>query len=80
MSFTRQTPYTSFREVRLCEPIVARIMRAGGTPSECVVALANDRLRLLRRIEELESIAPKKIRTPDGVAVWHCPDELIPLT
>lgn len=80
MSFHRNTPYKSLDEVQRCEVIVAHIMRQGGSHSDCIVALANDRLRLLHRLCELESIAPKKISTPQGVMIWHCPDNLIPLT
>lgn len=72
--------YKTIESVCLSEPIPYRIIKQGGSMADCVVALANDRQRLIGRIMELEAIAPKRIRTPDGVYVWHCPNELIPET
>jgi hypothetical protein len=35
--------------------------------------------KLAARVAELEAIAPRKIRRPDGaVLVWHCPEEFVP--
>lgn len=34
---------------------------------------------LEERVKELESIAPKKVRQPNGeIVIWRCPDHLIP--
>lgn len=62
-------------------PIVAQIMRAGGTAEDCVVALAVDNDRLIARLMTLEGIVPRRIKLSDGrVMVYRCPDHLIPET
>lgn len=46
---------------------------------DLVVAMANERERLLKLIFELDMVAPKKIRLLDGtLAIWRCPADLIP--
>lgn len=71
--------YASYSDVYLDEAVVASVLRRGGNAEDCVVALANMKAQLLARVMELEAIAPKKIKTPDGkVYVWHCPTDLIP--
>lgn len=73
--------YETFQDVMLNDPTVNRIMKSGGTESACVVELANEKQRLMARIIELDSIAPKKYKTPDGrVMVWNCPEDLVPVT
>ena len=43
------------------------------------VYYANRTIFLEERVKQLEQIAPKKIKGPDGQTyVWRCPDELIP--
>ena len=72
---------STFDQLRLHNPIVAHIMRAGGTAEDCAVALSAHIDRLVERLMTLEGIAPRKIKLPDGrVMVWHCPDRLIPET
>lgn len=69
--------YRNFRDVQ-CN---AACVYVSPTLESAVVALANDRERLIERIMELDRIAPRKIRLPTGeVAVWRCPDDLIPFT
>jgi hypothetical protein len=71
---------TSLDQVRNNDATVHGIMKSGGSLSDCVVALANQKQDMLDRITELESIAPKAIRLPDGgVMIWRCPDHLIPV-
>lgn len=71
--------FTSFEQVRHSIPLVHEAVRTGMSYGDLVVAMANEREWMLKRILELESIAPKKIRLGDGkFAIWHCPDELIP--
>jgi hypothetical protein len=66
-------------ELKLSDPIVHQILGNGGNLEGCICALSDQNAQLVRRIIELESIAPKKIKTPDGqVMVWHCPDNLVP--
>lgn len=72
---------STFDHLRLHNPIVAQIMRAGGTAEDCAVALAVYNDKLVERLMTLEGIAPRKIKLPDGrVMVWRCPDELVPMT
>jgi hypothetical protein len=73
--------YASFLDVILNDPYVNRIMKQGGTAEMCAVELANQNRELLRRVIELESIAPRKYRNEDGeMMIWRCPDGLVPLT
>ena len=54
-------------------------MKAGGTAEDCAVALSVEYDRLVDRVIALDSIAPRKIKLPDGrVLIWRCPDELVP--
>lgn len=70
---------STFQDLRWRNPIVAHIMRAGGTAKDCAVALATDNDRLIARLIALESIVPRRIKLPDGrVKVWHCPDSMVP--
>jgi hypothetical protein len=56
------------------------MLAGGGSLESCVIALANEKEALVKRLMELEAIAPKKIKRPDGtVMIWRCPDELVPL-
>ena len=51
-----------------------------GKPLEDIIGeLVAEKGKYLRRIMELESIAPRKIVLPDGrVMVWRCPDAFVP--
>jgi len=70
---------STFLHLRRNNPIVARIMKAGGTAEDCAVALSVEYDRLVDRVIALDSIAPRKIKLPDGrVLIWRCPDELVP--
>ena len=72
---------STFEHLRLNNPIVAQIMRRGGTAEDCAVALAVHNDRLVDRLMTLEGIAPRRIKLPDGrVMVWRCPNRLIPET
>lgn len=50
-----------------------------GKPLEAIIGqLYSEKKQYLKRIVELESIAPRKIVLPDGrVMVWRCPDAFI---
>jgi hypothetical protein len=51
--------YTSFFHALRNDPLVHRILRsADGSFEDCILALCNDRKRLLKRIEELENSKP----------------------
>lgn len=70
---------STFLHLRMNNPIVARIMTAGGTAEDCAVALSVEYDRIFDRMMALDSIAPRKIKLPDGrVLIWRCPDELVP--
>jgi len=70
---------STFLHLRRNNAIVARIMDAGGTAEDCAVALSVENDRLADRVMALDSIAPRKIKLPDGrVLIWRCPDELVP--
>lgn len=45
----------------------------------CIIYLANLEHKLMNRIIELESIAPRKYLMPDGsYRIWRCPVDMIP--
>ena len=72
---------STFQHLLLNNPIVAHIMRAGGTAEDCAVALAAHNDRLVDRLMTLEGIAPRRIKLPDGrVMIWRCPEHLVPET
>jgi hypothetical protein len=63
------------------DPTVNAGLRAGLPLEDVIVALVEDKDRLMQRILELASIAPRKITLPNGeVRVWRCPDEFVPET
>ena len=65
----------------LRDPFIDRVMRESRTDEDAFFALAADRERLVARVMELEGIAPRRMKMPDGRhMVWHCPDDLIPVT
>ena len=69
-----------FERIKNCDFIVASILMQGGTLKDCIVQLIKSRKRLMDRNDYLERLVPRKRRMRDGsIAVWHCPDELIPL-
>lgn len=47
----------------------------------CMVVTLNSKIEdLNKQLAKLETIAPRRIKLPDGkIYVWHCPDDLIPL-
>jgi len=68
---------TPFEILRIRNPIVLSIMRYG-TVEDCAVALAGENELLLARIAELESVAPRRVRLPDGnILLWRAPDEAV---
>ena len=78
---TGEADCSTFQHLRLHNPIVTHIMRAGGTAEDCAVALAAHNDRLVDRLMTLEGIAPRRIKLPDGrVMIWRCPEQLVPET
>ena len=70
--------YETFADVLNNDSHVRRVMESGGNPKDVIIALANEKELLIQKVVELTLIAPKRITTPKGVMVWHCPDHLIP--
>ena len=68
----------TFEDVKKTNIIVYNILRRGGSLEDCIVALDAHSSALFKRILDLMSIAPMKVRIRDRVFVYHCPDELIP--
>ena len=73
--------YRSLEHVANCNARVHAVLAQGGTHAEAIVVLANHNEELVHRIMQLEAIAPKKIKGPNGTCwIYHCPDHLIPVT
>jgi len=58
--------------------IVHAVLESGGDRTDCVVALVKQNEIMLKRIIELEGIAPRKMRIGEQIYIWHCPDEMVP--
>ena len=60
-------------------PIVAAMLKAGETPDAIILILVKLKVQLLKDVEDLTLMAPKRVRMPDGsLRIWRCPEELIP--
>jgi len=67
-------------QIRCNDVTVARILADGGSETDCIAALVEQKRKMLERICELEAIAPRAYRRKNGeVLIWRCPDRLIPL-
>lgn len=65
-----------FRDSTVCH-----MVKAGATKDEIISELVTDKELYLRRIIELDLIAPKKYKLPNGTIMeWRCPSDLVPLT
>lgn len=74
-----ETKAVDFEYVKMNCPIVHGILTAGGSAEKCIVHLFCYQQQLLKRIQQLETIVPRKIKQLDGsFLIWHCPDSLIP--
>lgn len=70
----------NFEDVCYLDATANRIMQAGGTAEDCVVALYERIQIMTTRLMELDSIAPRAYKTADGtLLVWRCPDALVPI-
>lgn len=59
--------------------VVRAVLERGGTTVDCVMALVERMAALTDRVVELESLAPRRIRLPNGKeVVYHLPDHLVP--
>lgn len=60
---------------------VQRMVTTGHHPWAIIHELVREKQAMLKRILELDSIAPRRIATPDGkIFIYRCPDELVPMT
>lgn len=63
---------------RATDDTVNSLMTGGATPAQVIDALADQKAQMLKKIIELELIAPKRISHGGKAFIWHCPDELVP--
>jgi hypothetical protein len=69
----------SFAWARYSDATVNAMLRGNACHTEIIAVLAREKADLIKRIVELELIAPKKITMPDGsVMVYHAPAHLMP--
>jgi hypothetical protein len=67
-------------EAARTDATVQRLLEAGAKPYDIVNALVREKKAMLKRILELDSIAPRRIATPDGkIFIYRCPDEFVPI-
>lgn len=70
---------SAWERAKFTDSTVAKMLEAGAGLESIIAQLVAEKEWGFKRIIALESIAPRKIRLPDGmVMVWHCPDDLIP--
>lgn len=61
--------------------LVHEMLGYGATLEEIIAALVVRNNALMEKCVSLESIAPKRVRMPNGQEViWQCPSELIPIS
>jgi hypothetical protein len=63
-----------------CNDQTVRYMVDTGEDAQAIIGqLAKEKKVLIDKILMLHSIAPRKVKLPGGgVAIWRCPDELVP--
>lgn len=58
---------------------VHKLLKENRSLAYIILQLVKDKEAYLQRILDLESIAPRKIKLPDGsFVVWSCPPSFIP--
>ena len=62
------------------DPLVHQGIQLGASFSSIIVAMHQRHTLLLEQLALLQSIAPTKLAVGDTHYVWHCPDDLIPVT
>jgi hypothetical protein len=68
----------TFQQACLNDATVHCALQNGCSLEEIVAGLVEQKQEMLKRIIELQSIAPKRITSAGITYVWHCPDNLIP--
>ena len=70
---------SAFAWARYNDATVNAMLRNNCCHTEIIAALVREKVDLVKRIMELELIAPKKITMPDGsVVVYRAPAHLLP--
>lgn len=71
--------FATFQEAAVNDPIVHGVATGRFPAESALLAMANRHKAMTDLMAELILIAPKKVRMPDGsIAIWRCPDEMIP--
>lgn len=74
-----RTPCSAFDWARYNDATVNQMLVGGSPLTNIIGVLAHEKAELIKRIAELELIAPKKITMPDGsVMVYRAPAHLLP--
>lgn len=72
------TKYITLEDARRNDSTVNQLLGYAGMDT-LVVALANEKAALLKRVAEMELLVPRKMRFPDGsVRIYRAPDHLLP--
>jgi hypothetical protein len=70
----------AFALARMKDPTLNRMLQSDRALEEIIIELLNEKTKLVAQVMALETIAPRRIKLPDGsVRVWRCPDEFVPL-
>lgn len=81
MKFESEEEYRRWQLLLSRDPVLYHLERSGCSFLDMMEELTDYRQKLLIKVLEMDAICPRKYRLPDGtVKVWHCPEELIPLT
>ena len=60
-------------------PIVKALHEVGETPEGIILILVKLKAQLLKDVEYLTLLAPKRVKMSDGsLRIWRCPEEFIP--
>lgn len=61
-------------------PVVKALHEVGETPEGIILILVNLKAQLLKDVEHLKLLTPKRVKMSDGsTRIWRCPEEFIPL-
>lgn len=61
------------------DPVVNNMWLAQRPLEAIIKALVIQRAAMVNEVIKISSIAPKKIKLPNGeIRIWHCPDHLVP--
>ena len=69
----------SWEESLLTDPLVRAAYKRGCSLQKIICLLVERDRKLMKELEKLDRIAPKKYRMPDGrIFIWRCPDHEVP--